>query len=67
MTVEAIDMLEEEEEALKRPSSWSAALSQLPGFPSTGPAIVPAPSPSSARAVTSAVAEDLAGEDDEAL
>jgi len=66
MDTDTIDVIEEEEEAeaLARPSSWSAALSQLPGFPSEGLTVLPQPSAGAAREVTSAVEEDLAGEEE---
>ncbi len=64
MDIDTIDAIEEEDEGLTRPSSWSAALAQLPGFPSEGLSAVPRPSAGAARAVTSAVAEDLAGDEE---
>jgi len=63
MDTDTIDAIEEEE-VLTRPSSWPAALAQLPGFASEGQAAVPRPSAGAAREVTSAVAEDLAGDED---
>ena len=67
MTTDTIDEGEEQEEALTRPSSWSGALAQLPGFPSEAAPAIPRPSAAAAREVTSAIAEDLAGEEEEAL
>jgi len=66
MDTDTIDMLEEEEqeEALTRPSSWSAALAQLPGFPAEGMVPLPQPLAGAAREVTSALAEDLAAEEE---
>ncbi len=59
MHLDTIDAIEEEEQALTRPSSWSAALSQLPGFPSEGFVAMPQPMRGAAREVTSALDEDL--------
>ena len=59
MDLDTIDAIEEEEEALTRPSSWSAALSQLPGFPSEGMVAMPQAMRGAAREVTSALEEDL--------
>lgn len=64
MDTDTIDAAGEESEALTRPSSWSAALAQLPGFPSGGPTSVPRPAAGAAREVTSAVAEDLAADEE---
>jgi len=61
---QAIDE-EQQEEAIVRPSSWTAALAQLPGFPSDLQAAMPSPSAGAAREVSSAVEEDLAVEEDD--
>jgi hypothetical protein len=41
-----------EEQAVRRRSSWSAALSQLPGFPREGQPPLPAAPSETARTVT---------------
>jgi hypothetical protein len=41
-----------EEQAVRRPSSWSAALSQLPGYPREGQPPLPAAPSETARTVT---------------
>ena len=53
----------DEELAIARPSSWSAALQQLPGLMSERPPSIPRPA-GKARAVTLQMEEDLAGEDE---
>ena len=53
----------DEELAVARPSSWSAALQQLPGLMSEQPPSIPRPA-GKARAVTSEMEEDLAGDDE---
>ena len=53
----------DEELALARPSSWSAALRQLPGLISEHAAPIPRPA-GKARAVTSEMEEDLVSEDE---
>ena len=60
MTPESVN---DEEFVQPRPSSWSAALSQLPGFACEHPGAVPrlAGSP---RDVTSELEEDLVGDDE---
>lgn len=55
----------DEELALARPSSWSAALQQLPGLMSERPVAIPRPA-GQAREVTSQMDEDLAGDDEPA-
>jgi len=55
----------DEEVALARRSSWSAALQQLPGLMSEQPAPIPRPA-GKARAVTSQMEEDLAGDEEPA-
>ncbi len=55
-----------EEAVAVRPSSWSAALSQLPGLLAEHPpASLPRPA-GTARAVTAEMEEDLAGEEEPA-
>lgn len=61
------DVIEGEDEAPARASSWSAALAQLPGFPPDLQAALPSPSAGAAREVSSAVEEDLAVDEDLAL
>jgi hypothetical protein len=53
-----------EDEAVARPSSWPAALSQLPGFLAEHRATnLPKPA-GTARAVTSEIEEDLANKEE---
>lgn len=64
MDTDTMDAIEEEEEVLSRPSSWLGALAQLPGYPSEGAVVgLPQPMDGTARAVTSALDEDLDEED----
>jgi hypothetical protein len=53
----------DEEQVLARPSSWSAALSQLPGFASEQAPNLPRPA-GKVRAVSSELEEDLDGGDE---
>ena len=57
--------INDEESVPARPSSWSAALQQLPGLMSELPAPIPTPA-GAAREVTSQMEEDLAGDDEPA-
>jgi hypothetical protein len=59
------DDFNEEQASPARPSSWSAALQQLPGLISEQPVSIPRPA-GKARAVSSEVDEDLDGDDEPA-
>jgi hypothetical protein len=58
------DLIEDEERLPARRSSWSAALSQLPGFPAEERPKMPEAPPSAARRVSSGIAEEE-GEEEE--
>jgi hypothetical protein len=53
-----------EEDVVRRRSSWSAALAQLPGYPAPEQAAAPQPAPVPARQVSGWSAED---EEEESL
>jgi hypothetical protein len=59
------DAIEDEEWLPARRSSWSAALSQLPGFPAEERPKMPQASASTARQVSSGVAEEEGEEEGE--
>ena len=59
------DDFDDEQAFPARPSSWSAALQQLPGLMSEQAASIPRPA-GKAREVTSQMEEDLAGDDEPA-
>ena len=59
------DAIEDEELLPARRSSWSAALSQLPGFPAEERPKMPEGSASAARQVSSGVAEEEGEEEGE--
>ena len=61
----APDEFDDEQAFPARPSSWSAALQQLPGLLSERSASIPQLS-GQAREVTSEMDEDLAGDDEPA-
>ena len=67
MDTDTIDVIEEEEEQLTRPSSWAAAIAQLPGYTSESAPLVPQVSGATARQVTSEMEEDLAGDEEPAI
>jgi hypothetical protein len=54
----ARDVIEDEELPPARRSSWSAALSQLPGFPAEERPKIPSASASAARQISSGIAEE---------
>lgn len=51
-------MKEDEEPLPKKPSSWSAAIAQLPGFPEEGKPKLPPIADGKARAVSSGMSDD---------
>ena len=51
-------MKQDEDTAPKKPSSWSAALAQLPGFPEEAKPKLPPIADGKARAVSSGMSED---------
>jgi hypothetical protein len=59
------DVIEDEELVPTRPSSWSAALSQLPGFPAEERPKMPEVSAAAARQVSSGIAEEEEGSEEE--
>jgi len=61
----APDVIEDEELPRARRSSWSAALSQLPGFPPEDRPKMPEGSASAARQISSGIAEEEGEEEGE--
>jgi hypothetical protein len=51
-------MKQDDEPLPKKPSSWSAAIAQLPGFPEEGKPKLPPIADGKARAVSSGMSED---------
>ena len=51
-------MKQDDDPLPKKPSSWSAAIAQLPGFPEEGKPKLPPIADGKARAVSSGMSED---------